>query len=469
MRKAGIHISLTIMVPFILGGVAALALFFADHILGGRSAPPPFASSRLVWSAAVVGAVVYIVATLMLLIVFRPLRRFLEWTKDARVLPGAAASEADYAPMHHLERFDRVFDQVANVLDKLEAKALFPEIIGESRAMRGLFTQILKVAPSDATVLLTGPSGTGKELAAKSIHGHSPRKNAPLVAVNCAAIPHDLLESELFGHEKGAFTGAVAQKKGKFELAHQGALFLDEIGDMPPETQAKILRALQNREAERLGGTRPIKFDVRVIAATNQDLTARIKEGKFREDLYHRLNVFAIDLPPLRRRPEDIPLLAAHFLERSGRELRLSNETLQLLLTYDWPGNVRELENAMARAAVLAESDTVRPQHLPKDIVDADRAGRAAFVPANGDDRTLDLDAQLAETEKSLIIAALTRTGGVQARAAELLGVKPRSLWHRIKKYDIDASAIKRRLSEQPAATPRRTEGRQQAVSPGKK
>jgi transcriptional regulator with GAF, ATPase, and Fis domain len=301
---------------------------------------------------------------------------------------------------------------------------------------------VAKVAPSEATVLLTGESGTGKDLFANSIHAFSKRKDKPFVAVNCAAIPPGLMESELFGHEKGAFTGAVAAKKGKFEQANGGTLFLDEIGDMPVATQAKILRALENGEAERVGGDRPVRFNVRLIAATNKNILDMIGQGEFREDLYHRLNVFPLQLPPLRARPEDIPLLATHFLERFGPGMTIVTEALQLLMAYAWPGNVRELRNSLERASVLAGEDgQVLAEHLPTQVrlVSASEPS----LPVLPESRARDLDERLEEIEKGLIVAALIKSRGVQVRAAEMLGIKERSLWHRVKKLGLDPAAYK--------------------------
>ena len=252
------------------------------------------------------------------------------------------------------------------------------------------------------------------------------------------AIPEGLLESELFGHEKGAFTGAFTRKKGKFEMADGGAIFLDEIGDMPPTTQAKLLRVLQEKEFERVGGTQPVRVDVRFITATNKNLPEMIKTGSFREDLFYRLNVFSLHLPPLRERREDIPFLIEHFLERSGKELTVSQRAMQLLLGYNWPGNIRELQNVIERAAVFAEG-TIEAAHLP--------AALTGEVSALSDEKGGDekqLDERLGEIEKGMIIEAITRAGGIQTRAAEMLGINPRSLWHRIKKYGIDVSSLKK-------------------------
>jgi len=305
--------------------------------------------------------------------------------------------------------------------------------------MRGIFSQILKVAPTDATVLITGESGTGKELVAQSIYQHSLRKDGPFIKLNCVAIPEGLLESELFGHEKGSFTGATAQKRGKFELAHGGTILLDEIGDMPLATQAKLLRVLQEKEFERVGGTKPIRVDIRIIASTNKNLTKLVQEGKFREDLFYRLNVFSLHLPPLRDRREDIPALAQGFLETAPKSAEISSSALQLLMGFHWPGNVRELKNVIERAAVMAENGIIEPQHLPVQISGGLVGQAMQEVPEQAN-----LDDRLAEIEKRFIIDALTRADGVQVKAAQILGIKERSLWHRVKKYNIDVTSIKK-------------------------
>jgi len=275
------------------------------------------------------------------------------------------------------------------------------------------------------------------------------------VRLNCVAIPETLLESELFGHERGAFTGAVARRPGKFELANGGTIFLDEIGDMSLHTQAKILRVLQEREFERVGGSETIKIDVRIVAATNKDLAKAVEEGSFREDLYYRLNVFSINLPPLRDRKEDIPLLVEHFVQHNARYLGkplagLTAEAMNILLAYDWPGNVRELENYIQRAAVMAEDELIGPECLPPHLL--------TFKPRVEEEPELDpgksLDEMLEGLERKLIRAALQRTGGVQSRAARLLGITERSLWHRIKKLGIDVESIKAGILD-PHAPPR--------------
>jgi transcriptional regulator with PAS, ATPase and Fis domain len=337
-----------------------------------------------------------------------------------------------------LDQINKVFDNVANILSHVEAKELFPDVIGSSASMRNIFTQIIKVAPTDSTVLISGESGTGKELIAESIYSHSMRKGKPFVKINCVAIPEGLLESELFGHERGSFTGAISQKKGKFEIADGGTIFLDEIGDMPLTTQAKLLRVLQEKEFERVGGTKPIRVDVRFIAATNKNLPKNIKEGTFREDLYFRINVFSITLPSLRERREDISQLANFFLRNLEGPEKLSVVALQMLIGYSWPGNIRELKNVLEQATVLSEKNTIEPKHLPEIII---KQNPVSLVNNLNDE--VSLDERLIIMEKEMIINALRKTGYVQVKAANALGIKQRSLWHRIKKLNIDIDMVR--------------------------
>lgn len=302
-------------------------------------------------------------------------------------------------------------------------------LIGESAPMLSLKTLIKQVAPEKATVLITGETGTGKELVAKAIHQASLRKDTLFVAVNCAAIPSEMLESELFGHEKGAFTGAVKERIGKFELADGGTLFLDEITEMPIALQAKLLRALQEGIIEKLGSNKQIQLDIRVIAATNRDPLQAVKEGKLREDLYYRLNVFQLNVAPLRERRMDIGLLAHYFLAKS--KLQISDEALQKLQTYAWPGNVRELENVLERATILANKQTILPQHLPLNDVPATRMDTGS----QADD--LSVPVAIANIEKQLISRALAQTSGNKAKAAKLLDISERSLWNKLDTYQL--------------------------------
>ncbi|MDX2043636.1 MAG: sigma 54-interacting transcriptional regulator [Acidobacteriota bacterium] len=303
-------------------------------------------------------------------------------------------------------------------------------MVGEGKRMRDVYQFIAKVAPTDSTVLIRGESGTGKELAANSIHQNSSRAGKPFVAINCAALTETLLESELFGHEKGAFTGAVAQKKGKFEVADGGTIFLDELGEMSLVLQAKLLRVLQEQQFERVGGTRPLKVDVRLIAATNRDLESAIKDGSFRQDLYYRLNVVSLKLPGLRERREDIPLLANYFATKYAnkckRQVRgIAPEARALLTAYDWPGNVRELENAIERAIVLGSTDLIRPEDLPEAVLETEAETPSAEISIANYHETIK------ETKKQLIVKAIAQSDGNITEAARLLGVQANYL-HRL-------------------------------------
>lgn len=296
--------------------------------------------------------------------------------------------------------------------------------------MQEVFRLLELASPSEATVLLLGETGTGKELVAQAIHKNSPRCQGPLVVVNCAALPETLLESELFGHEKGAFTGAASRKDGRFLLAHRGTLFLDEIGELSPTIQAKILRFLQSREFEPLGGTRILKADVRIIAATNRDLDAMVREGRFRDDLFFRLNVFPIVLPLLKERPEDIPMLAQHFLERyrqkNQRRVKiLAPEVLEAFRRYPWPGNIRELENVMERGVIICQGDTLTLKDLPPTL--------QQYVPWAPSDEEAEL--RLPELERQLISRTLEKVAGQRRQAAEILGISLEELNLKIKSY----------------------------------
>jgi two-component system, NtrC family, response regulator AtoC len=326
-----------------------------------------------------------------------------------------------------------------------------PPLVGASSAMRQIYDVVAKVADSPSTVLITGESGTGKELVARELHRSSSRRDKPLIKVNCAAIPKDLVESELFGYEKGAFTGAVGSKPGRFELADGGTLFLDEIGEIPVEMQVKLLRALQESEFERVGGIKTIRVDVRLITATNRDLEGLIREGRFREDLYYRLNVVPIALPPLRDRRDDVPLLVSHFLEKYNRRLgkkveRVDDDAMQLLLAYPWPGNIRELENLMERSVLFADHPVIRAQALPeslRDRVSALPAAAAAIVPgaslagaAGASMKEIVRHAQ-AGLEKELIGRALEETQGNVTRAAKRLQISRKSLQVKMKELGL--------------------------------
>jgi len=311
-------------------------------------------------------------------------------------------------------------------------------IIGNCSSMRQVYAQIAQVAASNATVLVRGESGTGKELVARAIHYTSPRRNNPFVGVNCAALPEHLIESELFGHEKGAFTGAVQQRKGRFELANGGTLFLDEIADISPAVQVRLLRVLQERSFERVGGDKTIQVNVRIIAATSRDLEALMKEGRFREDLYYRLNVFPIHLPPLRERRSDIMLLADHFVEKYNRIYgkqvkRISTAAINMMMAYHWPGNVRELENCIERAVLTTQDSVIHGYNLPPSLQTADQTG-TAILPAEGASLKEMVDAY----EREVIIDALKRTRGIAAAAARELRTTTRIINYRIRQLGIN-------------------------------
>jgi Nif-specific regulatory protein len=307
-------------------------------------------------------------------------------------------------------------------------------IIGNSSAMREVYDMLTQVASSDATVLITGESGTGKELVAAELHRLSRRAAAALVKINCAALPESIIESELFGHEKGAFTGATAQRKGRFEMAHKGTIFLDEIGDLSPQIQVKLLRVLQERELERVGGTETIKVDVRLIAATNRNLEEEVKTGRFREDLFYRLNVFPLHIPPLRERKSDIVLLADHFTgkyaEKNGKRIkRISSPAIDLLTSYSWPGNVRELENCIERAVILSNDQVIHSYNLPPSLQSA--------VSTNTEPTTT-LEAALSRLEKEMIVESLKIADGNMVAAARRLGISERQMGLRVHHYGIN-------------------------------
>jgi len=355
-------------------------------------------------------------------------------------------------PDHLLLLVQRALEQrrivTENLLlkEELAVRRGAPQLVGDDPSLRKVFTSLQRAAATDATVLLEGESGTGKELFARSLHALSARADAPFVAINCAAIPENLLETELFGYEKGAFTGAVARKPGKFEMAHRGTLFLDEIGDLPMALQAKILRALEEKTFERVGGTGTVQVDVRLVAATNKGLRAAVAARRFREDLYFRLSVFPITVPPLRERAGDIPVLARFFVDRFCRELKkkslvLSPAALEQLQTYRWPGNVRELQNCIERAVILAEGDTLHPRHLNLSFAAPVQADTAVSPWSQ-----IDLSGSLAEVtrrvtreaEKMKIVAVLEEAGGSKGRAAELLQISYKMLLSKLKDLGIE-------------------------------
>lgn len=439
LRNARYNISLYILIPVIFTGIALLTLLACYNltIYFQKTGLDP-ARYLFFWGALLI-VFSLISGVLIVRFIINPMERFVEKAGTLGVVDGDEKGDKR-ARKDEMARYTRAFDRVTEFLSRVEARELFPQIIGQSKSMRAVFFQIIKVAPTDSTVLLLGETGTGKELFAHSIHEHSRRKGKPFVAINCAAIPEGLLESELFGHEKGAFTGANARKMGKFEIANGGTILLDEIGDMPLAIQAKVLRAIEESRIDRVGGTQPVQVDVRIIAATNKDLSVMVDTGQFREDLFFRLNVFTIRLPRLVERREDIPILMDKFVRQSGKKLSVSSEAMQLLTIYDWPGNVRELKNAVESACVIAK-DVIEPVHLPSSITEHLGSRREFQLDLDEDQN---LDDRINEFERKLITKALMTAGGVQVMAAKVLGISERSLWHRVKKFDIDVDQFKR-------------------------
>ena len=374
--------------------------------------------------------------------------------EDVRFLTVLAALIAQFLNLHraiHKER-ELLVQENLSLKEKLHGRYHRHQIIGQSKAMQEVYWNIERVAPSVATVLLLGESGTGKELVARAVHDASPRKDRPFIKVNCAALPENLLESELFGHEKGAFTGAVVARVGRFEQADGGTLFLDEIGELPLLLQAKLLRVLQEQQFERLGGSRTLSVDVRIIAATNINLEQAVAHGLFRNDLYYRLNVVPLHLPPLRKRRDDIPLLLDHFLrasnKRNEKSLRMSREFLDFLTEYDWPGNVRELQNLVERLVILAASEVLRVEELPDymvkpEIGNVPPALRPAVSHPTAAHSQVTAQPQarksLRDLEREQVESALIRNGWVQSRAARELGLTQRQMGYRIKKFDLQS------------------------------
>jgi Nif-specific regulatory protein len=354
---------------------------------------------------------------------------------DLRVLRITASLIAQFIKLW--ESFEEVEKEKESLKRELKGKYRIENVIGHSDRMQEVFEAVYRVAPSKATVLLRGESGTGKELIAKAIHYMSHRNKGPFIKFNCASIPEGLLESELFGHEKGAFTGAISSRSGKFELAHKGTILLDEIGDLPVTPQPKILRILQEKEFERVGGERTKKVDVRIIAATSRNLENLVSHGRFREDLYYRLNVIPLSLPPLREREEDILELIDYFLDKFNREnsrsVSLDKSALQVFLNYNWPGNVRELENTIERIVVMSRSDRISASDLPVSL--SIRRLKSPMGEAS-------LGVNIQEIERSNILNALKKTGWVQAKAARLLGITPRQIGYKMKKYGLEEKVV---------------------------
>jgi DNA-binding NtrC family response regulator len=350
-------------------------------------------------------------------------------------------------PVLERRRAQRVTGGTAELLSEPDR---LDNLVGSSAPMRSVFETVLQVSPSRASVLISGESGTGKELIAAAIHRHSTRAGGPFVRLHCAALAETLLESELFGHERGAFTGAAVRREGRFQQADGGTLFLDEIGEISPSTQIKLLRFLQEREFERVGGNQTIKVDLRIVAATNRDLRASVQEGRFREDLYYRINVVSIEVPPLRERDGDLSLLATHFLHKYAAQNQksvhgFSNEAMDRILRYPWPGNVRELENAVERAVVVCRGGDIRAEDLPPTIHPPPRKAADTGPPVPG--------STLASIERHAILATLEYTGGCTSRAAAILGISPRTIQYRLREYS--GETVRRAAGSQVSRLPR--------------
>ncbi|HCZ11921.1 MAG TPA: nif-specific transcriptional activator NifA [Nitrospiraceae bacterium] len=361
--------------------------------------------------------------------------------EDLRLLKIIASLIAQYVRIHmEIEREREAFlEEKENLKSQLKGKYRVENIIGQSDSMQEVFESVHRVAPSKANVLLRGESGTGKELVAKALHYMSTRAKGPFIKFNCASIPEGLLESELFGHEKGSFTGATAMRKGRFELANGGTVFLDEIGDLPLTLQPKILRVLQEKEFERVGGEKTIKVDVRLIAATSRNLEELVSSGKFREDLYYRLNVVPLFLPSLRERKGDISLLSEYFIKKynaeNNKSVMITPDVMNVFMNYDWPGNVRELENTIERLVVMARGKNITTSDLPINIREQSMRARYSVQIKDA------LPSTIEDIEKARISGALQRTGWIQAKAAKSLGITPRQIGYKIKKYNIQETS----------------------------
>ncbi len=379
-----------------------------------------------------------IVGTLSIELIHKPDREFERLLKFLKVVASMISQGIRIHRLLDTERRKLVAEN-AQLRQELHRKYDFSNMVGSSSPMRQMYEEMSRVAGTNTTVLIRGESGTGKELIASAIHHHSSRAKKPFIKVNCAALPETLVESELFGHERGAFTGAESRKKGRFEMADSGTLFLDEIGELSPATQVKLLRVLQEREFERVGGSDAVRVDVRVIAATNRNLEKALDEGVFREDLYYRLNVFPIFIPPLRERRADILPLADHFAEKYAREhgktiKRISTSAIDQLACYQWPGNVRELENTIERAVLMADTEVIHGHHLPPTLQTAEATGTAVSTSLGG---------AVATFERSLIEDALKTTRGNRAKAARLLSTTERVVNYKVKKYGIDPARLR--------------------------
>jgi transcriptional regulator with GAF, ATPase, and Fis domain len=445
------EISLAVLIPAIFSGISIFSFIIGLNI----NKDLDNTISKYIWGS-LVGVSGFFCGSIIFWLLMKPIKKFVENAKSLSFFqkdyaPNSLSDQSEKKFKGEIEQYSYILNQATAIMGKIKSSQLFPNIVGHCKVMRSLFTQILKVAPTDTSVLILGETGTGKELIADSVYDQSLRAQQPLVKINCAAIPDDLLENELFGHEKGAFTGASEKKIGKFELAHKGTIFLDEIGDISPSLQAKLLRVLQEKEYTRLGSNKTLKIDARFIFATNKNLSKLVENSKFREDLFHRLNVFPLIVPPLRER-SDIPILSYHFLKNSpvvdSKILKISSQTLHYLESYSWPGNVRELENTIQRAAILTETNTIDTEHLPHTILQNRNSNKVQYSdtadPILQDD--ISIDEHLRGVEKKMIISALIRTQGKQTEAAALLNIKQRSLWHRIKKYQINVISLKKNI-----------------------
>ena len=378
------------------------------------------------------------VGTLSIELPHKAHREFSRLLKFLRIVASMISQAVRIHRLLEAERHKLVSEN-AQLREELHRRYDFSSLVGTSGPMRQMYEEMARVAGTSTTVLIRGESGTGKELIASSIHYHSTRAKKPFIKVNCAALPETLVESELFGHERGAFTGAESRKKGRFELASGGTIFLDEIGELSPAIQVKLLRVLQEREFERVGGTEPVKVDVRVVAATNRNLETALAEGNFREDLYYRLNVFPIFIPPLRERRADVLPLADHFVEKYAREhgktiKRISTPAIDQLASYHWPGNVRELENTIERAVLMADGEVIHGHHLPPTLQTAEATGTVVNTSLGGAVGTF---------ERSLIVDALKTTRGNRSQAARLLGTTERVINYKVKKYGIDPARLR--------------------------
>jgi len=374
--------------------------------------------------------------------IHRKYNQHISFSEDARILSivGSMIAQAVRTRQEIEEEINRLQDENLKLHDRLKERIKPNGLIGNSGKLQSVFEQIELVAPTNASVLIRGESGVGKELIADAIHFNSTRKNKPFIKVNCAALPESLIESELFGHEKGAFTGANFLRKGRFESAEGGTIFLDEIGDLPPSTQVKLLRILQEREFERLGSAKPVKINVRIVFATNRNLEELIEKGQFREDLFYRINVFPVFIPPLRERINDIPGLADHFISKFNKTnhkniKRISSSAIDMLMVYHWPGNIRELENCIERACILSSDNVIRSNNMPPTL-------QTAVSSKTKSSGTLEVIVE--RVEKQAIMETLLTTQGNLLKAAELLGITERMMGLRIKKYEIDPKKYKK-------------------------